>query len=242
MSPPEPRRLGLDGSYRRSAQRRPLADGTREGNVVETRPIRVFIVDNHPLVRRGLTYLINARPDLELAGQAKSSAEAVQGARQSRPDLVLFDLGLACNDTIAAIMAISADEPRVPILAITGFTDEDRIYQALKAGATGHLLRDASPAALLEAIHHAHRGESSLHPTMARRLLAELREQSRLPLAEEPLTGSESGVLRLLARGYSNQVIADEMAISEASVRQYTRGILDKLHAATRDRRALYAL
>lgn len=207
---------------------------------METRPIRVFIADNHPLVRRGMTYLINARPDLALAGKAKSGAEAVEGVLQCRPDLILFDLGLTCDDAIQAITTISSQTPGVPILAITGFANEERIYQAFKAGASGHLLRDASPSELLESIHQAHRGESSLHPTMARRLLAELRAHSPFPPADEPLNTRENAILRLLAHGFSIQMIAQRLEISETAVRQHIRGVLSKLQLATRTRRALY--
>lgn len=209
---------------------------------METRPIRVFIADNHPLVRRGLTYLINARPDLELAGKATSGADAVRGARDCRPDLILFDLGLTCDDAIAAITTIGAQNPAVPILAITGFANEERIYEALRAGAAGHLLRDASPAALMAAIHQAHDGESSLHPTMARRLLAELRAPSPFPPAEEPLTKRENTILRLLAHGYSTRVIAQRMEIGEAAIRCHIRDVLNKLQLANRAQKALYVL
>jgi NarL family two-component system response regulator LiaR len=240
MTPAESSGLHLDGRSRRPDGRYSPARNTQEEIVAHTRPIRVFVADTHPLVRRGLTYLINARPDLELAGKAKNSDEAIQGVRQCRPDLILFDLGLACNDLTVAIKAINAEDPALPLLVIAGFSEEERIYLALKAGASGHLFRDASPATLVDAIHQAHRGESSLHPTMARRLLAELREPSSLPLAEEPLSRREGGIVRLAAHGLSNQAIAERVGCSEATLRRHIRGILDKLHNATRSGSVLY--
>lgn len=235
-------RVAVNGSYAAPGNHGRGVQRSQQERPMETTPIHVLVADNHPLVRRGLTYLINARPDLKLAGLALSGAEAVRGVHQFQPDLILFDLGLGCDDALTAIAKIGTQTPTVPVLAITGFTDDEQIYRALKAGAAGHLLRDTSPAALLEAIHQAHRGESSLHPSMARRILAELRTQPPFPPTDEPLTLKENTILRLLARGFSVQKIAGGQEISETTVRRHIRSVLDKLQLATRERRALYVL
>ena len=145
-------------------------------------------------------------------------------------------------DGIAAIRAILAQRPETRILVVTSFSTDDKVFAAIKAGALGYLLKDSSPEALIAAIGQVHRGEPSLHPAIARKVLGELARPAALPPATDPLTARELAVLQLIARGLGNQEIADQLAISEATVRSHVSSILGKLHLASRTQAALYAL
>jgi NarL family two-component system response regulator LiaR len=153
-----------------------------------------------------------------------------------------MDLVMPEVDGIEAIRRITARQPEAHILVLTSFAADDKVFPAIKAGALGYLLKDSSPEDLVQAIHQVYRGESSLHPTIARKLLQELSRPSERPPTPDPLTEREVEVLRLVARGQSNQEIADQLVISEATVRTHVSNILGKLHLASRTQAALYAL
>lgn len=204
--------------------------------------IRILITDDHVVVRRGTQALLATEPEIEVVGEAKNGEEAVAKALQLQPDVILMDLEMPVMDGIEAIRRITASRPDARILVLTSFATDDKVFPAIKAGALGYLLKDSSPDDLVRAIRQVYRGESSLHPTIARKLLQEMSRPMQKPPTADPLTEREVEVLRLVAQGRSNQEIADELVISEATVRTHVSNILSKLHLASRTQAALYAL
>ena len=205
-------------------------------------PIRVLIADDHPIVRQGLGVVLAAQPDMELVAEATDGEEAVRQAREMQPDVIIMDLQMPVKDGLTAIKEIDRARLAAQILVLTSFPDDDNVFAAIKAGAVGFLLKDSSPEHLLEAIRTVYRGESALHPTIARKLIQEIKRPSRFPLTEEPLTPRELDVLQCLAQGSSNREIANELVISIRTVSTHVRNILDKLHLANRTQAALYAV
>lgn len=204
--------------------------------------IRVLIADDHAVVRRGLRALIASEPGMEVAGEAVNGIEAILKTRSLQPDVILLDLVMPRKNGIEAISEIKQENPQARILVLTSFAGDDKVFPAIKAGALGYLLKDCSPHELIQAIWETYRGESSLHPTIARKLIKELNRPSDLPPAEEPLTEREVEVLKLVGRGLPNQEIADLLSISERTVRAHVSNILNKLHLANRTQAALYAI
>jgi NarL family two-component system response regulator LiaR len=205
-------------------------------------PIRVLIVDDHAIVRKGIRALLDQVEQIEVVGEARDGQEAVTRAASLRPDVILMDLVMPEMDGIAAIRHITADQPEARILVLTSFTGDDQVFPAIKAGALGYLLKDSDPEELLAAIESVHRGEPSLSPAIAQKVLVELRQPSDRPPTPDPLTDREVEVIRLVAKGLSNQEIAERLTVTEATVRAHVSNILSKLHLANRTQAALYAL
>jgi NarL family two-component system response regulator LiaR len=204
--------------------------------------IYILIADDHAIVRKGLNALIESEPGMEVAGEAGDGIEVVLKARTLKPDVILLDLMMPRQDGIAAIGEIKRDNPEARILILTSFAEDEKVFPAIKAGALGYLLKDSSPEQLLRAIRDVYRGEASLHPTIARKLIGELHRPHDLPPSKEPLTAREAEVLKLVAQGLSNQDIAKILTITERTVRTHITHILDKLHLANRTQAALYAV
>jgi NarL family two-component system response regulator LiaR len=205
-------------------------------------PIQVLIADDHAIVRKGIRALLATEPDIEVVGEAEDGQQAIAEAARLEPDVILMDLVMPETDGLTAIRHIAAHQTEVRILVLTSFATDDKIFPAIKAGALGYLLKDSSPHELVQAIHQVYRGESSLHPLVARKLLHELSQPSQQPPIPDPLTEREVEVLRLVALGQSNREIAARLTISEATVRTHVSNILSKLHLARRTQAALYAL
>jgi NarL family two-component system response regulator LiaR len=210
--------------------------------MTEKTNIRILMADDHPVVRRGLRTLIGSEPGMELVDEAEDGVEAVEKVQIHQPDVILLDLMMPRMGGLEAIGEIKKDNPDARILILTSFAEDDKVFPAIKAGALGYLLKDSSPDDLLEAIRDVYQGESSLHPTIARKLINELNQPSDLPPTADPLTEREVDILRLVAQGLTNQEIAERLVLSEWTVRTHVRNILDKLHLANRTQAALYAL
>lgn len=206
------------------------------------KPIRVLIADDHAVVRAGIRMFLDTKSRIELVGDAVDGVEAVIKCKELKPDVLLLDLVMPRMGGIEAIREIKRESPKVRILVLTSFAEEDKVFPAIKAGALGYLLKDSQPSELIQAIYDVYQGRPSLHPRIALKLMEELYKPSDFPLTEEPLTVREVEVLRLVARGLSNQEIGDQLVITERTVRRHMSNILDKLHLANRTQAALYAL
>ena len=204
--------------------------------------IRVFLADDHAVVRKGLEALIGTEEGMEVIGTAVDGEEAVNKVAGLETDVILLDLQMPRKSGIEAIVDIKEHDPSARILVLTSFSDDDKVFAAIKAGALGYILKDTSPHELLVAIRNVHAGKSSLDPEIALKVIHELSRPSKFPPTEEPLTEREMEILQLVARGLSNQQIAEELVISERTARTHISNILAKLHLANRTQAALYAL
>ncbi|HSR33248.1 MAG TPA: response regulator transcription factor [Anaerolineae bacterium] len=205
-------------------------------------PIRVFIAEDHAIVRKGIHLLLNLEPGIEVVGEASNGREAVSGIESTRPDVILMDLVMPEMDGIEAIQQVKARQPEARILVLTSFATDDKVFPAIKAGALGYLLKDSEPRDVVDAIRQVYRGESSLHPRIARKLMQELSRPPEKPPTPDPLTEREMEVLCLVAQGKSNREIADDLTVTEGTVRVHVSSILSKLHLASRTQATLYAL
>jgi NarL family two-component system response regulator LiaR len=204
--------------------------------------IRVMIVDDHEMVRRGASSYLEAQPDISVVAQAGTGEEAVKLAEEFIPDVVLMDLVMPGMDGVDATRKVKDVSPRTQIIVLTSFHQDEYIFPALQAGAISYLLKDVKAGELVEAIRRAARGEATLHPKIAGRVIKAFR--SLEPGESTPfvmLTERELEVLKLIAKGYSNDKIADQLVISMGTVKGHVSNILSKLHLADRTQAAAYA-
>jgi len=210
--------------------------------MTETTPIRVLIADDHAVVREGLRSFIALEPDIEVVGEAADGVEAVEKARDLDPDIILLDIVMPRQDGLETLQQLQREDRRARVIVLTSFAEHDQIFPAIKSGAVGYQLKDSSPDQLLQAIRDVFQGQTSLHPTIATKVIEELNRDTDLPPTEDPLTEREVEVLKLVAQGHTNQEIAERLTISQRTVGSHVSNILDKLHLANRTQAALYAL
>jgi NarL family two-component system response regulator LiaR len=209
---------------------------------MERAVIRVLIVDDHAFVRKGVRAFLGEVEDIEVVGEAGDGEEAVVQSKALQPDVILMDLVMSHMDGVEAISRITAQQAKVRIIALTSFATDDKVFPAIKSGAMGYILKDSEPEELVEAIRRVYLGEPTLDPSIARKVLQEISRPSKRPPTPDPLTEREEEVLRFVAKGLSNQEIADQMVIAEVTVRTHVSHILSKLQLANRVQATLYAL
>ncbi len=206
------------------------------------KPVTVLIVDDHEVVRQGVRAYLGAQAEFEVLGEADSGAAAVALAEEHVPDVVLMDLIMPGMDGVEATRRVKDVSPRTQIVVLTSYHEDEHIFPALQAGALSYVLKDLGMEELAEAILRAAQGEATLHPRVASRVIRELRGSKSdevNPYSE--LTNREMEVLRLIAGGMSNSRIAEELVVSEYTVKGHVSNILSKLHLADRTQAAVYA-
>ncbi len=204
--------------------------------------ITVMLIDDHRVVRQGLRDFLELQSDIEVVGEASSGEEGVPLAKDLLPDVVLMDLVMPGIDGIETTRRIRNASPSTKVIVLTSFTDDAKVFPAIKAGAISYLLKDISPEELAHAIRAAQRNEAVLHPEVAAKLMQEFAAPRNTEAPVEQLTPRELEVLRLVAKGMSNKEIADTLIISEKTTKTHISNILSKLHLADRTQAAIYAL
>ncbi len=202
--------------------------------------IRVAIVDDHPIVRQGLRFLLEQQAGIEVVGEGEDGDQALKLVEAELPDVLLLDLLMPKMDGISAVRAIKRVAPSVQIMILTSYFEDDQIFAVIKAGALSYLLKDTRPQGLVAAVRAAARGESVLHPQVAARILGEMQQPGQVLLDE--LTPRELEVLTHLAHGRSNHEIAVELILGEQTVKTHVSNILSKLQLADCTQAAIYAL
>ncbi|RPI79041.1 MAG: DNA-binding response regulator [Chloroflexi bacterium] len=204
--------------------------------------ITVLIVDDHAVVRQGIRTFLETNPDLQVTGSAERGEEAIQMAKEHQPDVALVDLVIPGMDGVEITRGIRSVSPRTQVIIFTSFHEDEQIFPAIRAGALSYLLKDARPNEIAGAIRKAARGEAVLDSRVAARIVQEMRGSDRDEVnAFSVLSDRELDVLRLIAKGMSNQEIAENLVIGEATVRTHVSNILSKLHLADRTQAAVYA-
>jgi DNA-binding NarL/FixJ family response regulator len=207
--------------------------------------IRVLLVDDQALFREALHTLLSVQPHIEVVGEAGDGEEALRLAADLQPDVVLMDLQMPLLDGVAATRRLQTEQPTCRVIVLTTFDDDEYVFEGLRAGAIGYLLKDAPAKKLVEAIEAAAKGETFLQPSIAAKVVAEVtrQAQNKLPAEPlvEPLTSRELDILRLLTQGMNNKEIADELVITEGTVKNHVTNILGKLGVRDRTQAVLKA-
>jgi NarL family two-component system response regulator LiaR len=204
--------------------------------------IRVLIVDDHTIVRDGLQALINAETGMQVVGVGADGVEAVEQASLLKPDVILLDLIMPRKDGVQATADIKKENPAARILILTSFAEDHQVFSAIKAGAMGYIMKDTSSDELIQAIQDVAQNRPALQPAIARKLMRDIQNQPGQVQADSALTDREIEILQLVARGQTNQQIADVLFLSERTVRTHITNILGKLRLDNRTQAALYAL
>jgi NarL family two-component system response regulator LiaR len=204
--------------------------------------IRIIVVDDENVVREGFVAILRLQPDLDVVGEALDGIQAVKLADKAKPDVILLDLAMPKQDGLTTIPLLKEILPEGKILVLTSFAENDQVYQAIKSGALGFLLKDATRVQLLQAIRDVSNGQASIQPSIAMKVIQEIDHPKHLLYTADPLTPRELETLRLIARGLSNSEIAEELHVHERTVAKYVSSILEKLQLANRTQAALYAV
>ena len=204
--------------------------------------IRILVVEDQNVVREGLVAILNFQPDIEVVGEAEDGIRAVEIAHKTRPDVILLDMVMPRQDGLMTIPKLKLAAPEARILVLSSFAESDRVYQAIKAGALGYMLKDATRAQLLQAIRDVASGQAQLQPSIAMKVIHEFDRSAEGSLTNQSLTRRELEALRLIARGLSNQEIATNLVVHERTIAKYVSNILNKLHVTNRTQAALYAI
>ncbi|HDX9635384.1 response regulator [Bacillus cereus group sp. MYBK108-2] len=208
--------------------------------------IKVLLVDDHTVVLKGLAFFLSTQEDLELVGEANNGKEALVKVGETNPDVILMDLYMPEMDGVEATAYIKKEYPNVKVIVLTSFSDQAHVLPALRAGASGYILKDVEPDQLVEAIRSAYKGNIQLHPDIANALLSQtlpVEEKEEEPFIQvDVLTARENEVLQLLAKGMSNKEIASVLVITEKTVKAHVSSILSKLNLSDRTQAALYAV
>ena len=204
--------------------------------------ISVLITDDHGVVRQGLRTYLELLDDIKIIGEAKNGVEAVEQVRRHRPDIVLMDLVMPEMNGVDATRQVLAVSSSTRVIVLTSFAEDERVFPAIEAGATGYLLKDVDPTELHQAIQAVHHGEVQLHPDVTKKLIQRVTApQTVVESAHGDLTPRELEVLSLIAQGKSNREIAVSLSISEKTVKTHVGNIFSKLHLSDRTQAAIYA-
>ena len=209
--------------------------------------IRVLIADDHQVVREGLSAVLKTKSDIEIVGVAKDGLEAVEKARELVPDVVLMDISMPRMNGVEATRELKRENPHIGVVVLTMYAEEEYIFDLVKAGATGYLLKDADSGQIVKALRAVAEGESLIHPSVASKILNEFsllaegkgRKPGRL---EHDLTDREITVLKLVAEGKTNKEIANDLDLSEKTIKNHVRNIFHKLHVYDRTQAAIHAI
>lgn len=204
--------------------------------------IKILVVDDESVVRDGVVSILSLQPDLEVVGDARDGLEGLAIAKDKKPDVVLLDMKMPRMDGLTAIPKLKEVSPKSQILVLTSFAESDMVYQAIKTGALGYLLKDATRMQLLQAIRDVADGIASIQPSIAMKVIHEIDNPVEKNYTVRPLTPRELETLKLIARGLSNQEIAEALVVHDRTVAKYVSNILEKLQLANRTQAALYAI
>jgi two-component system, NarL family, response regulator LiaR len=202
--------------------------------------IKVLFVDDHEMVRIGVSSYLDAQPDIEVVGEAENGKKAVELALSLRPDIILMDLVMDEMDGIEATRLIIESWPEAKIIIVTSFLDDEKVYPALEAGATSYMLKTSKASEIADAVRATHLGQSVLEPEVTGKMMLKMRQKNQYDLHDE-LTSREMEILLLMAEGKSNQEIADELFISLKTVKTHVSNILSKLQVQDRTQAVIYA-
>jgi NarL family two-component system response regulator LiaR len=204
--------------------------------------IRILVVDDETVVREGFVAILSFQSDFEVVAEAKDGIQAVELARKAKPDVILLDIAMPRQDGLTTIPILQKVVPETRILVLTSFQESDEAFQAIKAGALGFLLKDSTRVQLVQAIRDVADGKASIQPSVAMKVIQEMDNPTESEYTSDPLTPRELDTLRLIARGLSNQEIAQSLGVHERTIAKYVSNILNKLHLANRTQVALYAI